>query len=95
VRREFRKATVISVGAYAGALLVGFWIDFRLTLFSVLALQVTWTLFCVLRAIQLRLGGAHKPDAEAYAREDYGFTLGGTVSSLTLLGVIVVLTQIV
>ena len=94
MRRNFWKGTAISLGAYAGALFVGFWVDFRFTLFSVLALQVTWTLFCVFRAMQLRYEGGHKPDAEAYVREGYGFALGGLISSLTLLGAIVVLSQV-
>jgi hypothetical protein len=80
---------------YTGALLLGFWGDFRLTLFAVLALQVTWTLFCLIRIVQLRIGGGHKPDALPSDRESYGFALGGSISSLTLLAAIVVLTQVV
>ena len=95
MRRNFWKGTAISVAAYAGALALGFGIDFRLTLFLVLALQLTWTLFSVARVIQLRFGGAHKPDAEPFKRESYGFALGGSISSITLLAVMVVLTQVV
>jgi hypothetical protein len=93
--RNFWKATLISLGAYTVALLMGFWVDFRFTLFAVLALQVTWTLFCVIRTIQLRIGSGHKPDAPPYDRDSYGFALGGLISSFALLGVIVILTQVV
>jgi hypothetical protein len=95
MRRNFWKAMLISLGAYTVALLMGFWGDFRYTLFAVLALQVTWTLFCVIRIIQLRIGGSHKPDATPDDRDSYGFALGGSISSLALLGVMVVLTQVV
>ena len=95
MRRNFWKATVVSLGAYACALLIGFWGDFRFTLFAVLALQVTWTLFCSVRFAQLRLSGAHKQDAALDEREAYGFAAGGSVSSIALLAVIVVLTQAV
>jgi hypothetical protein len=95
MRRNFWKATLVSLGAYAGALLTGFMGDFRFTLFAVLALQVTWTLFCSIRLAQLRLSGAHKPHAAPDERDGYGFAAGGLVSSISLLAVIVVLTQAV
>jgi hypothetical protein len=93
--RNFWKAVAVSAGAYATAILFGYVADFRLALFSILALQVTWTLFCLVRLAQLRRGGAYKQDAEPYARQDYGFALGGSVSSLTLFAAIAVITQIV
>ena len=40
--------------------LIGVWGDFRYTAFAIVALQVTWTLFCIIRLIQLRRGGADK-----------------------------------
>lgn len=95
MRRNFWKATLISVAAYTAALLMGFWGDFRFTLFAVAALQVTWTLFCVIGVIQLRLGGGHKRDAQPYDRESYGLALGGSISSCALLVAMVVLTQLV
>jgi hypothetical protein len=95
MRKSFWKAALISLGAYAAALLPGWGGNFRLVLFAVLALQVTWTLFCVVRMIQLRSGGGYKPDAPPSDRESYGFALGGSISSLALLAVIVVLTQVV
>ncbi len=95
MRRSFWTATLISAGAYGGALLMGFGIDFRLTLLALLALQVTWTAFCVIRFIQLRMDGGHKQDAPLYDRESYGFALGGSISSVALLIVMVVLTQVV
>jgi hypothetical protein len=73
--------------------MLGFWIDFRLTFFSLLALQFTWTLFWVIRVIQLHHSGAQRLNAEPFDREDYGFALGGSISSVMLLAVIVVLTQ--
>jgi hypothetical protein len=93
VRRSFWKATLISITAYSTAVLIGFLADFRLTVFTVPALLVTWTAFCVIRVVQLRLGGAHKPDALPDDRESYGFALGGSVSSFVLLLVIIVLSQ--
>jgi len=77
MRRNFWKAALISLGVYTGARVMGFWGDFRLTLFAVLALQVTWTLFCVIRIVQLRIGGDHKPDALPSDRESCGFALAG------------------
>jgi hypothetical protein len=91
--RNFWKATLISIAAYTAAVVIGFLVDFRLTMFTVPALVVTWTLFCTIRAIQLRMGGAHQPDALSYDRETYGFALGGSVSSVVLLSAIVVLSQ--
>jgi hypothetical protein len=85
MRRNFWKATLISLAAYAAAVLIGLWIDFRFTLFAVLALQITWTLFCIIRIIQLRRTGAHNPDAQPYDQESYGFALGGSISSSALL----------
>jgi hypothetical protein len=95
MRRNFCKATLISLAAYTAAVLIGLWVDFRLTLFVVLALQVTWTLFCLIRLFQLRRAGAHKPDAPPYDRESYGFALGGSISSFVLLAVAVVFSQAV
>ena len=95
MQRSFWTAAAISLAAYAGALLLGFWADFRLALFIVLALQVTWTLFCAIRLTQFRWNGAYKRDAEPYEREAYAFALGGFLSSMSLLAVIVVLTQVV
>jgi hypothetical protein len=85
----------ISTALYAGAILLGFVTDFRLTLFSLLAIQVTWTLFCAFRAIQLRFRGANRAEAEAYERADYAFARGGSLSSITLFLAVVVFTQIV
>ena len=94
-RRNFWKATLLSLVAYAAAVLIGLWADFRFTLFVVLTLQITWTLSCIIRIIQLRRAGAHKPDAPPYDRESYGFALGGSISSSALLTVLIVLSQIV
>ena len=95
MRRNFWKATLISLIAYTVAVLGGFWGDFRFTLFAVPMVQITWTLFCLVRFIQLRHGGGHKTDAPLYDRESYGFSLGGLISSSVLLAVVVVLSQAV
>ena len=95
MRRNFWKGTAVSLAAYCGALAMGFGIDFRLALFCLFALQVTWTLFCVARVIQLRFAGAHKGDAEPVERAAYGFVLGGSISSIALFALVLVLTQVV
>ena len=93
MRRNVWKATLISTAAYSAAVLLGFLVDFRLTGFIVIALFVSWTMFCTIRAIQLRLRGAQQPDAASFDRESYWFALGGSVSSFMLLLAIVVLSQ--
>jgi hypothetical protein len=93
MRRNFWKATLISIAAYSTAVLIGFLADFRLTMFAIPGILVTWTAFCVIRVVQLRLAGAHNPDALPDDRENYGFALGGSVSSFVLLLAIVVLSQ--
>ena len=94
MRWDFWKATLISLAAYTAVVLMGFLVDFRFTLFAVPVLQI-WTLFCIIRIFQLRRGGAHRADAMPYDRESYGFALGGLISSLILLLVLVVLSQAV
>jgi hypothetical protein len=93
MQRNFWKAALISMAAYTAAVLIGFLIDFRLTAFAVAALLITWTLFCIVRTIQLRLRGAHKTDAPLYDRETFGFFFGGLISSIAALIAIVVLSQ--
>jgi hypothetical protein len=95
MRRSFWKAASISVAAYAAAVLLGFLVDFRVTGFAVPALFLSWTLFCVVRAIQLRAGGAHHVEALPCDRESYGFAVGGSVASFAALAAVVVLTQVV
>jgi hypothetical protein len=43
MRQSFWKVTLISFAAYAGALLLGVYVDFRYTFIAVAALQATWT----------------------------------------------------
>jgi hypothetical protein len=93
MRRDFWKGTLISIGAYTAAVCLGFLVDFRLTLFLVPALSVTWTLFCTIRAIQLRLRGAQKATAPSADRESYAFALGGSMSSIVSLLTVVILSQ--
>jgi hypothetical protein len=90
---KFWKAALISIATYTGAVLVGFVLDFRLTAFAVAAIQITWTLFCVIRVIQLRRDGSYKPDAPPYDRDSYEFALGGSISSSALLLAVVALSQ--
>jgi hypothetical protein len=92
VRRQFWKAAGISAGLYAGAVLLGLLIDFRLAFFSLLAIQVTWTLFCAGRAVQLRFRGVR---SELYEKEDFEFAMGGLLSSISLFIAFVVFTQVV
>jgi len=94
MKRNFWKAALISIAAYTIAGLIGVCGDFRYAAFAIVALQATWTLFCMIRLIQLRRGGAYKPDAPSYDRDGYGFALGGATSSFALLAVVVVLTQV-
>ena len=93
MRRNFGTATLISTALYSGAVLLGFLIDFRLTGLIVPALFVSWTTFCTIRAIQLRLRGSQKANAPSFDRESYGFALGGCVSSFVLLLAIIALSQ--
>jgi uncharacterized membrane protein YdfJ with MMPL/SSD domain len=95
MRRSFWKATLISLAAYITVILIGFGAGFQYTLFLIAALQVSWTPFCAIRAIQLRRRGGHRADAPEYDQESYRFALGGALSSIALLLVTVVLTQAV
>lgn len=95
MRQSFWKAASISLVAYTLAILIGFCSSFRFTLFAIPVLQITWTLFCAIRVIQLRRGGGHRTDALPSDRESYGFSLGGLISSSGLLVAFIVLTQIV
>jgi hypothetical protein len=95
MRRSFEKATLISLAAYTAAISIGFLVGFQFTLFAVPVLQITWTLFCVIRIIQLLRAGGHKADAPQHDRDSYGFALGGLISSLVLLALLVVYTQVV
>ena len=88
--QSFWRAAGISAAAYSGALLLGFLVDFKYAFAALLVLQATWTVFCGFRFVQLRVGGSYKVDVE-----EYGFASGGLVSSVVLLGVMVVLTQVV
>ena len=88
--QSFWRAAGISAAAYSGTLLLGFLVDFKYAFAALLLLQATWTVFCGFRFLQLRVGGAYKVDTE-----DYGFAMGGLVSSVILLALVVVLTQVV
>jgi hypothetical protein len=79
------RGALVSAGAYAAAAALGFAVDVRVALFVVMALQVTWTPFCLIRCVQLRRSD----------REGCAFAAGGLVSSIGLLFVSVVLSQVV
>ena len=95
MKRSFWKAAAISVAMYAVAVLLGILVDFRVTGFLVPAVLVTWTLFCVVRAAQLRVAGANRVEALECDRESYAFALGGTAASAVAVAAVVVLTQVV
>ena len=88
--QSFWRAAGISAAAYSGTVLLGFLFNFKYAFAALLVLQATWTVFCGFRFVQLRVNGSYKMDAE-----EYGFAAGGLVSSVILLGVVVVLTQVV
>jgi hypothetical protein len=95
MRRNFWTGAAISLACYGGAILVGFLLAFPLTFFVLVALQVTWTPFCLVRVIQLRLRGAHRTFGDPFDRGGYDFALGGALSSVAFLCAIVVFTQVV
>jgi len=88
MRRSFWKAAGISLAVYTGAVAAALWGGFPFLLFAVPVLQITWTLFCIIRIVQLRR-------TEPFDRESYGFALGGSISSTASLAVLVVLSQVV
>jgi hypothetical protein len=91
----FWKASLVSLAAYAAAVLIGIWTGLWFTLAAVPVLQVVWSLFCGIRILQLRREGGHKPGAPETERESYGFALGGLISSGVLFVQLVVATQVV
>ena len=91
---SFWKAAGISVAAFAAALLSGFVVDFRLALFLIVAIQLTWTLFCLCRVVGLYIERSRR-DRPPYDREGYWFALGGATTSIGLLLAAVVLSQAV
>ncbi len=95
MKRNFWKATSISLAALVAAVLVGFWGGFQYALFFIPVFQLSWLSFCVVRTVQLRRAGAHKPGALDCDRESYGFALGGAISSTAMLLVALILTQAV
>jgi hypothetical protein len=58
---KFWKASLISLAAYAAAILIGLWAGLWMLLF-VPALQLVWTAVCIIRIVQLRRCGGHKAD---------------------------------
>jgi len=95
MRHSFWKAILVSFAIYVAAILLGFVADFRYTAFAIAVIQLTWTLVCTFRVVQLRNTGGHRADAPAYDRESYGFALGGAICSSAILVLLVVLSQVV
>ena len=83
--RSYSRGAAVALLLYATSVALGFLIDFRLALFLLLAIQITWTPFCVWRYLSLR----RNPD------DGDRFAAGGLTGSVVLLLVIVVLTQVV
>ena len=92
---HFWKASLVSLAAYAAAILMGLWIGLWLTLAMVPVFQTVWTAFCLIRIVQLRRCAAHQADAPQWDRDSYGFSLGGLISSSALLLLLVVASQVV
>lgn len=95
MRRDFWKASLISLLVYTLAILLGIWIDLRVTLLVIPVFQLAWMTFCSARIIQLRRSGGHEVDALPDERASYDFSVGGLVSSCVMLLAIVVLSQVV
>jgi len=93
VWREFWKASLISLVTYTIAILVGLWVGLWILLF-VPAIQLVSTAICIIRVVQLRRCGGHKLDGLRLEQEDYGFYLGGLISSFTLLLALVAWSQL-
>jgi uncharacterized membrane protein YccC len=84
---NFVKACLFSLAGYAIVILLGFW--FALAVVPVL--QTMWAAFCVIRLIQTLRRGGHKVGAPESDRENFGFALGGLLSSLGLFGALAIL----
>ncbi len=90
---KFRKASLISLAAYAAVILLAVSLGLWIALF-VPALQLVWASVCIARVIQLRRSGVHREDALIIDREDYGFYFGSLTSSSVLLCGLVVWSQL-
>jgi hypothetical protein len=89
----FWKASLISLAGYTAAAMLLIWTGFWLVLLIVPALQAAWALFCIGRIVQLRRCGGHRADAPEFERNDYGYSVGGLISSSAMLCVLVALSQ--
>jgi hypothetical protein len=95
MRQSFWKATGISLACYGTVIAGAFAISFPAAIFLLAVLQVTWTLFCVFRVVQLTVQRRQGPATAAFEPDDFQFALGGLISSILLLAGIVASTQIV
>ena len=93
VWREFWKASLFSLVTYAVAILIALWVGLWMVLF-VPVFQLAWTAICIIRIVQLRRDRGHKVEGLRLDREEYGFYLGGLISSCTLLCGLVVWSQL-
>ena len=87
----YGRGALVSLLLYATSVALGFLIDFRVTLFLLLALQVTWTPYCLGQFVRLR----RIIHEDQFAAESYRFAAGGFLASALLLAVVVLLTQTV
>lgn len=92
---SFWRAALISLAGYAFAVLTGIWIGLWFTLAAVTVLQTTWSLFCIIRLVQLLRCGAYRKTAVEYDRASLGFAIGGLLSSCLLFLLLIVWSQIV
>lgn len=76
---------------YATSVALGFLIDFRLALFLLLGIQVTWLPFCAARSFHFR----HASDNDQLAISSYRFAAGGLIASVLLLLLVIISTQVV
>lgn len=88
IRVGLWKGSLVSLGVYAAAVLLGIAIGLWFIVAAVPVFQVAWSLFCGVRILQLR-----RASQTGYERESYGFALGGLISSFVLLASLVVASQ--
>jgi hypothetical protein len=73
---------------------LGLWSGLWFTLLIVPPLQIAWTIFCLIRIVQLRRSLRDRQNTPQSDRDSFGFSLGGLVSSCALFLFLVVLTQV-
>jgi hypothetical protein len=92
---SFWKAALASLFGYVLIVITGIWIGLWFILAAVPVLQISWSLFCVIRLVQLWRCGAPRKTAVESDRESFGFALGGLLSSCVLCFLLIVWSQVV